>query len=128
MGKILQSHFDGHGLNESIVVEATDEVGPGGAHHRYVFTVPGRSETYSPLEVGVLQFQKGPRDEEGSIPGVLTGAVLAVLIDIAQDFQDGPFSSHENGEVLKHLQDALYWTKERAHNRAERGVLGQAKP
>ena len=121
MGKIIQSHFDGHGLNESIVVEATDDVGPGGAHHRYEFW-------NDDLYVGFLQFQKGPWDEEGSTPGLTEAAVIASIIDRLEDFQKGPFPSDWNDAALSELRIALNATKARADERAKRGVLGQAKP
>lgn len=118
---MITSHHDGHGLTETILVEPVDAVGPGGAHHRYAFHVDGEC-------VGWVQFQKGPRNEPGSTTGVLTGAVLAMLIDIVQDFQSGPFPCHENELVLGNLTSALFYTKQRAHERASRSVLGYNKP
>lgn len=118
----LTTHHDGHGLNETIKVIATDELGPGGAHHRYVFTadVGGPSQE----SAGYLQFQKGPRGEEGSTPGVTEASVLAVLIDRLESFQAGPFACSENEAALGHLRAAMEWVHERAHARARRGVLG----
>lgn len=111
-------HHDGHGLNESIEVTAMDEIGPGGAHHCYEFwSKDGPS-------LGFLFFQRGPRGEHGSTLGVTEAAVLAVLIDRLQDFQDGPYECAENEEVLYHLSEALVWVKNRARHRAARGVLG----
>lgn len=121
MSKSVTTHHDGHGLTEHIQVEATDDVGPGGAHHRYEFW---HDEDY----VGFLQFQRGPRNEEGSIPGVLTVAVLAALIDIQDDFDNGPYPSPEGKEAGEHLKLAMAALRRRADNRAERGVLGYNKP
>lgn len=123
MTKELTSHHDGYGLTESIKVAATDEIGPGGAYHSYGFWI--RSETNEEKEVGYIQFQNGPRNEEGSIPGVVESAVLGMLIDRLEHFQAGPYDCGENAEALACLNVAMYWFKKRVKNRAERGVLGR---
>jgi hypothetical protein len=123
-GSEVTSHHDGHGLTERIHVIRADEPGPGGAHHLYQFYVEAGSDNSERDMVGFLQFQKGPRNEEGSTPGVLTVAVLAALIDIAQDFQEGEFPSDENAAALYFMKRALAKYKERADKRAARGVLG----
>lgn len=120
--KEVTDHHDGHGLAESIRVFAADEPGPGGACHRYEFFVDqgnGQME-----QVGYLQFQKGPRNEEGSTPGVLTVAVLAAMIDQARDFRNGPYASREGSLAQTHMEEALHWLRARADERARRGVLG----
>ena len=125
-GKLIETHHDGHGLTESIIVLAADEVGPGGAHHRYDFAVQQNvGEPY--VNVGYLQFQKGPRNEPGSTPGVLSVAVLAALLDIHRAFQAGEFPSPENAEVIFHIEGAMDALKRRADERATRGVLGHNK-
>lgn len=121
MTKVITDHHDGHGLTEAIEVRAADDPGPGGAHHLYTFTINGQ-------EVGRLQFQKGPRDEAGSTPGVLSVAVLASLIDIHRDFQAGPYPSREGTLALTKMQEALHWLKARADERAARAVLGLNQP
>ena len=118
----LTTHHDGHGLTEGITVESTDDIGPGGARHRYEFWADDGTDY-----VGFLHFQKGPRYEEGSIPGVVEGAVLAVLIDRLEAFQSGPYPCEENKLALEALKSAAVFIKERAHNRANRGVLGLNK-
>lgn len=120
--KQITSHHDGHGLTESILVEAVDEIGPGGAHHEYHFIVDNHDGSFT--TVGWLQFQKGPRNEPGSTPGVLAVAVLAMLIDQLQDFQNGPYPSPEGAQALADLEQAADWLKTRADQRAARGVLG----
>jgi hypothetical protein len=123
--KEITTHHDGHGLNESIVVQATDGIGVGGAYHRYEF-ITGRSngEFEVDLKVGYLQFQEGPRNEVGSIPGVVEGAVLAVIEDRLASFQAGPYPSDEGETALFHVREAMWWLKRRADARAARGVLG----
>ena len=128
--KEITEHHDGHGLTERIRVIAVDEPGPGGASHEYRFFHSGDvpwselGKRVDMLEVGWLQFQKGPRSQPGSVPGVLTVAVLAALIDQARDFQAGPYPSDEGAQALYHLEEAARWLRERADKRAERGVLG----
>lgn len=115
----ITTHHDGHGLNEDILVGTLDEPGPGGACHEYVLVT-------GPNTTGYLQFQKGPRDEYGSTPGVTEGAILAILIDRLESFQAGPYACEENAQTLYYLREALAWTKNRAHDRAARGVLGKS--
>jgi len=112
----ITSHHDGHGLNESIVI-AADEPGPGGASHRYVFLIDG-------TEVGALQFQCGPRNVEGSTPGITEGAFLMTLIDRLECFQAGPYACEENAVALEKARECLAAIRLRADNRAARGVLG----
>jgi hypothetical protein len=120
--KEITSHHDGRALNESIRVLAADEIGPGGAHHLYVFTMEDGTE------VGRFQFQKGPRKEPGSTPGVTHQAILAALCDALSDFQKGPYPSREGAIALTKMQEAMFWFRARADERAARGVLGFTKP
>lgn len=113
----VTTHHDGHGLTEQITVMAMDERGPGGAHHEYHFFNGDE-------EVGYLQFQKWPRNEPGSTPGVLTVAVLAALVDIQQDFDRGPYPSELGRQAGEKMKSAMKLLKRRADERAERGVLG----
>ena len=121
MAREITTHHDGYGLNESIQIVA-DEPGPGGAAHRYqllMVDAPG-----SVREVGLLQFQLGPRGVEGSTPGLTVNAVLAVLIDHLQGFQSGEYKCRENALVITKLEEAMHWVRHRADARAKRGVLG----
>lgn len=126
----ITTHHDGHGLAETIRLEA-DEISPdpkhGGASHYYkAFMAPeGSSGPYG--VVLSVQFQKGPRNEPGSIPGVIDGVLLAIVEDRLQCFQAGPFPSPKGTEALLHVQAALRCFKARADERAARGVLGKAE-
>jgi hypothetical protein len=112
----IDEHFDGHGLNESIRIQ-TDAPDGSGAAHKY--------EAYiGDALVAVVQFQKGPRNVEGSIPGMTEAAVIGILIDRLRGFQAGPYSCRENAIQLTKLEETLHWTKARADARAKRGVLG----
>jgi hypothetical protein len=117
--RTITDHHDGHGLNESITIEA-DEPSNGGASHHYTLSTPNTL-------VGYVQFQQGPRDVEGSIPGVTEAVVLAILIDRLRGFQSGPYACRENAIIITKLEECLHWTKARADARAKRGVLGKAE-
>lgn len=116
--KRITSHRDGHGLNDAIDVRAIDELGPGGAHHHYLFEIDGKV-------AGELRFQKGARGEATSVAGLTSASVMAALIDHLQEFQDGPFPSRETALTITKLQEALFWERHRADLRAARGVLGK---
>jgi hypothetical protein len=121
---------------ERLLVLATDEPAtepPGNSsHHKYeFFVVPAGYEVTTAADafmkttpVAQIQFQRGPFDTEGSTPGTLGAAVVAALIDHCQGFQAGPLATRENGLVITKLQEALFWMRERADDRARRGVLG----
>jgi len=117
MARQITKHHDGHGLNESINILA-DDPDQSGASHVYMGSIEA-------APVLTLQFQKGPRGELGSTPGVTEAAVLAVLIDRLKGFQEGPYACKENAIILSGLEDCLHWTKARADERASRGVLGK---
>lgn len=113
----VDTHHDGHGLNESINID-TDTPDASGAAHLYYLFIDGNS-------VGHVQFQKGPRNVEGSTPGATEAAILAILIDRLKGFQAGPYACRENAIQLTKLEECLHWTKARADERAKRGVLGR---
>ena len=114
--RMIDEHFDGHGLNESILIH-TDEPDGSGAAHKYTATIQDQT-------VASVQFQHGPRNVEGSTPGMTEAAMLAILIDRLRGFQAGPYSCRENAIQLTKLEEVLHWTKARADARAKRGVLG----
>jgi len=114
--KFITTHHDGFGLNESIEIEACDI--SNAAAHLYTFRINDEPKAS-------IQFQKGPRNEPGSTPGVTTSAVLAALISHFQDFQNSPFACRENAIVLTKLEEAAHWVEHRAKARAARGVLGK---
>lgn len=112
----IQKH---HNLNE---VWRNGEPGPGGAYHSYtVFhgLDPERDETRTDIK-----FQKGPRDVEGSVGGVLDCDLLEIVRDRLQCFQQGDFATRENAQALIHIEEALMWMNKRVEDRAERSVLG----
>lgn len=117
--RTIIEHHDGHGLTESIVVEAdAQDAKAGGASHVYACYMSG-------VLVSTIQFQHGARHVDGSTPGVVEGVLLAVLIDRLEGFQAGPYACQENADQLLCLRSALQLTKARADARAARGVLGR---
>jgi transposase-like protein len=112
-----------HKLND---VYSYDECGAGNAHHAYIIhpagddpTVIGEHDCY-----GRITFQNGPRNEVGSIHGVIDSDLLEIVRDRLTAFQSGDYACTENANALKHIEEALFWLNQRVENRAERGVLG----
>lgn len=100
-------------------VYVADEKGPGGAHHRYDIV----SNKNGSL-IDTIQLQCGPRNEEGSIEGIIDTDLLEIVRNRLQAFQAGPFSSRENACALTHIEEALMWLNRRVEDRIERNVLG----
>lgn len=114
-------------VNDTLQVVATDEIGAGGAYHRYVITGynPNTNPSLrgdSPLPTVVL-FQNGPINEVG-VNGVTHEALLAILIHRMECFQNGDYACDENKSALVHLQAALDSMKARTLARMKRGVEG----
>ena len=94
-----------------------NEEGPGGGRHLY-------SVKRDDKVICDLQFQKGPRNDENSIPGVLETDLLEIVRSRLQFFQKGEYATRENACALTHIEEALMWLNKRVEDRAERGVLG----
>jgi len=128
----ITTHHDGFGLNDLIDVEMSDE-DANGVPHRVDFYRRLTAEEGEALgrvgrdHVGFFQMQHGPRNAEGSRPGLITDAILAALINIMEGFQAGPFKSREGALILTKLEEAALWSHKRARDRAARGVLGHNK-
>jgi hypothetical protein len=121
----ITDHHDGFGLAECMVVNRNDDMGPGGAYHKYSVDYVTKEATIK--DVAEIQFQKGPRDEAGSTPGIIEGVLVAILLDRLRAFQDGPYKCRENALVITHLEEAMHWIHHRARERSRRGVLGTSK-
>ena len=117
MNRQLETIQTKENLNSIFV---TDEIGPGGANHQYKI---GRNDTND--ELITINFQKGPRKDETSIHGVLDGDLLEIVRDRMKAFQNGPFSSEYNAEVLEHVEAALTALNKRVEDRIARNVLGK---
>ncbi len=71
-----------------------------------------------------IQFQCGPRNEEGSIAGVLETDLLEIVRHRLQCFQKGELATREGACALTHIEEALMWLNKRKEDRKERNVLG----
>lgn len=109
-------------------IYAVDEKGPGGANHKYIIAKHGETSwANGNNDTGVLaeiQFQKGARNLNGSMPGVIDTDLLEVVKDRLQAFQAGSFNSKYNAVALGHVEEALMWLNRRVEDRIERNVLG----
>ena len=117
-----------HGGREYATVQifAEDELGPGGAPHKYILNWANAENHDYDNRAVPFSFQKGPIQEVG-INGITHESLLAVLIDRMEHFQNGPFPCAENATALNHLKCALEWLNIRTAKRAARGVEGQTK-
>ena len=100
-------------------VYAVDEKGSGNANHQYKIDVKG-TDVY-------IMFQNGPRNEEGSISGVIDTDLLEIVRDRLIGFQSGLFASMENAHALTCIEEALMWLNRRVEDRIERNALGKNK-
>lgn len=127
--------LNGHKVNpanDRLTVAAMDEAGSGGASHLYKITgynsATNPSDPFTalygkPSEHSTVLFQNGPIGEVG-VNGVTHEALLAILIDRLQAFQNGPFANSYNATALSHLEDAQSALLERTRERMARNVEG----
>ncbi len=108
--RTIHEHEDGHGLTESLTITA-DGPGPGGASHQYVVTreLVMTDRTKIVLPVARIQFQSGPRDVPGSIPGIVESVLLAIVVDRMNAFLAGPLACRQDALVRTHCEEALMW-------------------
>ena len=105
--------------NKLNYIERNGSIGPGGAYHNYrIKGVDCKGFIH------VISFQKGPRDDEHSMKGVLDVDLLEIVRDRLKCFQEGEFATRENAIALTHIEEALFWMNKRVEDRAERNVLG----
>ena len=108
-----------NGCNDKLKVEVLDEPGSGNACHAYSITPTVGNA------LGVrLDFQNGPISGDTPPNGITHEALLAILIDRLEGFQDGPFACRENDAALTFLESAMMWLKKRTEARVARGVEG----
>jgi hypothetical protein len=120
--------------NDTLKIEVLDAVGSGGAHHYYSITgfdyarnqsVPDKRQygDFKDEDTAVILFQNGPIAEAG-VNGLTHEALLAILIDRLECFQNGPYSSDDNREALEGLHTAQAALQRRTKARMARGVEG----
>lgn len=117
---------------------ATDDVGPGGVHHRYSVCPHGQvyidsfdaclstAPDYNgenPFGIEI-HFQEGPRNDPACVRGVLDCDLLEIVRDRLADFQNGSYCCKETALALANVENALRLVNNRQLARAERGVLG----
>lgn len=93
--------------------------GPGGGYHDY--TIMDAKERNV---IALVRFQKGARNDPKAQAGVLDADLLEIVRDRLTEFNEGEFATRENACAITHIEEALMWMAKRAHDRAERGVLG----
>lgn len=122
--------------NDVLKIEVIDDIGAGGAHHRYDITGfdtkgnPSAEATHGSFKGfradfsrAVILFQNGPIAEAG-VNGITHEALLAILIDRMEAFQRGPYACAENADALMSLCNAQNALLSRTKKRMDRGVEG----
>jgi hypothetical protein len=115
-------HHKGSALNNStrITADARDE--NGGSHHYRIDLIGGAPETGG-VQFDLPPFQKGPLLEAG-FNGISDEALLGILIDRLEGFQEGPYRSRYNALAVTELEEAMHWLNARTADRQKRGVEG----
>lgn len=115
------------GLNDHINVMAMDGPGSGGASHYYRIEPIAQDHPQGAIHSCEIKFQHGPIAEQG-VNGLSIEALLAVVIDRLEGFQNGDFRCRENALALTKIQEAMHWLQHRTRSRLDRGVEGTSKP
>src|SRR5215469_9766015 len=99
--------------NKRIKIQAKDNPLRGPAD--YVLT----HQYFGDEVVCYLHFHYGPLDKKTETRGIPNEALLAVVIDRLQAFQNGPYACAENALALRSLEDAMKWIRKRTEERQE---------
>lgn len=117
--RIVTGH-EGSILNNAIQINA-DERDDSGGSHRYEINIHKTDGQVPGFQV--VEFQKGPLLESGH-NGVTAEALLAIVIDRLEGFNEGKYRCRENSLAITHIQEALHWLQHRTASRQKRGVEG----
>ena len=110
------------GTSRYTEIHTMDELGPGGAYHKYHI---GRADVESPTgEFAEIKFQYGPVLETG-VNGCSIEDLIVICIDQLKAFQEGEFDCVENAMALDSLKSALYSLNQRTQDRQSRGAEGK---
>lgn len=112
-----------HKVNEangSLMLQATDGPGPGGANHQY--TVNWEDRNGLAHAVG-FQFQDGAIKETG-VNGITHEVLLAIISDRLEAFQRGPYACAENAAALACIGAAQFHLASRTKRRTDEGSEG----
>jgi len=120
--------------NDRLVITVVDELGHGGANHRYDITgfdTEGNPSEYDPagwkssFSRLIVIFQNGPVGADGNgVNGITHEVLLAIVADRLRSFQAGPYSCKANACALTHIEEAQHWLQQRTLERMRRGVEG----
>lgn len=119
-------------VNDKLKITVGDEPGAGGANHFYLVTgfdaaTNPSMPSHSPMkwDATVVLFQNGGIAEHG-VNGITQEALLAIVADRLECFQNGPFASDYNAKALFHVQEAMKALLSRTRDRMARGVEGRS--
>ncbi len=134
--RTITTHIvDGDSANHQLAIDAIDQPGQGGANHLYKITGFDTASNASDPFAGLygksavhstVLFQNGPIKESG-VNGVTQEALLAIVADRLQSFQNGPFACESNQKALDYTLLALSFLQDRTRTRIARGVEGTHK-
>lgn len=110
-----------NGLNDAITINVLDEPGQGGACQEYEIEID-RGPDKGPLSTRI-SFQNGPVEEVG-FNGLSQEALLAIVIDRLNSFQQGQYACRENDAAMECIQTGLMWLQKRTRDQLARGVEG----
>ncbi len=108
-------------LNE-VFISQDPEMTQNGVPHEY--KIARYDNKLNPIFETDIVFQKGPRNEATSTPGIIESDLLEVVRNRLQAHQASHYATRENALALTTVEEALMWMQKRADDRAERGVLG----
>lgn len=118
--------------NDKLKIVVTDKPGAGGANHRYEITgfdprgnpsAEDMAHIEGVYDGFVVLFQNGPIAEHG-VNGLTQEALLAIVADRLNSFQNGPFACLANEIALEKIQEAIEVLHARTKERMQRGVEG----
>jgi hypothetical protein len=119
-------------VNDKIKIVVLDQPGPGGANHIYGISgmdlvrnmAAMNTPDDRPEDEASIIFQCGGIAEHG-VNGITQEALLAIVIDRLECFQNGPFASAFNAKALYHVKQAQDALLSRTRERISRGVEGK---
>ena len=97
-----------------VVLDEANEVTK--AHHEYNILLNGSVSAE-------IRFQKGPV-HENELNGITGEALLAIVKDRLECFQQSQYSCRENAIALTKIDEALLWLESRTRSRMKKGIEG----
>jgi hypothetical protein len=111
MRKVVAHLDEADKASSAMEIVAHGKPGPSGANNVYAIHgfSPKNNPSYTASTAGVgmtIYFQNGPVSQKGP-NGTTMEALLAVVADRLNGFQNGTFPCEENAEALEHLNKAI---------------------